>query len=49
VTERSELDVAREYLAQAQKLNDIGMHGQAFFVMGCAVNNLIEHLNSDKK
>jgi len=37
---------ARVHLSQAQKLNEVdGMQGHAFFIMGCAVNSLINHID----
>jgi hypothetical protein len=37
---------AREHLSNAQNLNEVeGMAGQAFFVLGCALNSLINHVD----
>jgi hypothetical protein len=37
---------AREHLSNAQSLNEVeGMEGHAFFVLGCALNSLINHVD----
>jgi hypothetical protein len=40
---RPRVDLARDYLAQAQDLNEVPyMRGHAFFLLGCAVKQLID-------
>jgi hypothetical protein len=46
---RDYIKAAREYLEQAQGLNEAEMQGHAFFTLGCAVNMLIEHLAKESK
>jgi hypothetical protein len=37
---------ARIHLSNAQKLNEVdGMNGHAFFILGCAINSVIDHVD----
>lgn len=44
-----ELENAKRYLGMAQSLNESGFVEQAFFVLGCALNKVIEHLEGGEE